>query len=326
VDNFSTPAAWPTPLAILLLDDCGNTISGGQIVATFSNGDPPLALSAVSNAAGIYSGTWTPRSTGPQVSINALANAAGFAAAHLQVTGQVIPNSAPVLTPHGTLHVFNPQVGAPMAPGTIVQIYGSGLAPTGTAASSIPLPKSMTQTSLIIGGIIAPLYYVGPGQINAQIPFGLDPNGQYQVIANANGSFTAPVTIQLAPVTPGLATYSDGSLIAQHWADGSLITDASPAQPGENVIAYLAGLGDTTVPVATGGPSPLNPLAWAGVPPSLTLNGVSVPVQFAGLTPGLVGLYQLNFQVPAAQPDGPVTLVVTQGGFASNTTTLPVHH
>ncbi len=326
VDNFSTPAAWPTPLQILLLDDCGNTITGGQVITTFSNGDPPLALSPVNSSTGLYSGTWTPRSTGPQVSINALASASGFSAAHLQITGQVIPNSAPILTPHATLHVFNPQVGAPLAPGTIVQIYGSGLAPTSTIASTIPLPKSMSGTSLIIGGIAAPLYYVGPGQINAQIPFELAPGGQYQVIANANGSFTPPVTIQLAPVTPGLAAYADGGLIAQHWADGSLITEASPAQPGENVITYLAGLGDTTVPVTTGGASPQSPLAWAGVPPSLTLNGVPVQVQFAGMTPGLVGLYQLNFQMPADQPDGPATLVVTQSGFASNSTTLPVHH
>jgi uncharacterized protein (TIGR03437 family) len=327
VNNFSTPASWPTPLAVLLLDDCGNTISSGQIVATFSNGDPPLALSPVANTAGMYSGTWTPRSTGPQVSINALASATGFSAARLQIIGQVVPNSAPVLTPHGTLHIFNPQVGAPLAPGTIVQIYGSGLAPTSTVASTIPLPKAMTGTSLIIGGITAPLYYVGPGQINAQIPFELDPNGQYQVIANANGSFTAPVTIQLAPVTPGFAAYSDGGLIAQHGADGSLINDGSPAQPGEYVVGYLAGLGDTTVPVNTGAAAPPYPgLAWAGVPPGLTLNGVSVPVQFAGLTPGLVGLYQLNFQIPLDQQDGPATLVVTQNGFASNSTTLPVHH
>ncbi len=327
VNNFSTPASWPTPLAVLLLDDCGNTISGGQIVATFSNGDPPLALSPVNNTAGMYSGTWTPRSTGPQVSINALANANGFSAAHLQITGQVVPNSAPVLTPHGTLHVFNPQVGAPLAPGTMVQIYGSGLAPTGTVASTIPLPKALTGTSLIIGGITAPLYYAGPGQINAQIPFELDPNGQYQVIVNANGSFTAPITIQLAPVTPGFAAYTDGGLIAQHAADGTLINDASPAQPGEYVVAYLAGLGDTTVPVATGAQSPPYPmLAWAGVPATLTLNGASVPVLFDGMTPGLVGLYQLNFQIPADQPDGPVTLVLTQNGFASNSTTLPVHH
>ncbi len=325
VNNFSTPASWPTPLAVLLLDDCGNTISGGQIVATFSNGDPPLALSPVNNTAGMYSGTWTPRSTGPQVSINALANASGFSAAHLQITGQVVPNSAPVLTPHGTLHVFNPQVGAPLAPGTIVQIYGSGLAPAGAVASTIPLPKAMTGTSLIIGGIAAPLFYVGPGQINAQIPFELDPNGQYQVIANANGSFTAPITIQLAPVTPGFAAYSDGGLIAQHGADGSLITNASPAQPGEYIVAYLAGMGDTTVPVTTGAQSPLAPLARPGVPPTLTLNGVSVPVAFSGLTPGLVGLYQLNLQIPADQPDGTATLVVTQSGFASNSTTLPVH-
>ncbi len=143
VDNFATPASWPTPLAILLVDDCGNAVPSGQVVATFTNGDPPLALSPANSSTGLYSGTWTPRSTGPQVSINALASAAGFPSAHLQITGQVIPNRAPVLTPNGTLHVFNPQVGAPLAPGTIVQVYGSGLALAGTVATTIPLPTSI---------------------------------------------------------------------------------------------------------------------------------------------------------------------------------------
>ena len=45
VDNFAQPAAWPTPLAILLVDNCGHPITNGQVVATFNNGDPPLVIS-----------------------------------------------------------------------------------------------------------------------------------------------------------------------------------------------------------------------------------------------------------------------------------------
>ncbi len=83
-------------------------------------------------------------------------------------------------------------------------------------------------------------------------------------------------------------------------------------------------MGQTTVPVETGAGAPESPLAWAAMSPTLTLNGNATPVSFAGMTPGLVGLYQLNFQIPADQANGPVTLVVTQAGFASNSTTLPV--
>ncbi len=63
VNNFAQPAAWPTPLTIMLVNDCGLAVSNGQVVATFSNGDPPLALAATDTTSGIYSGTWTPRNT-----------------------------------------------------------------------------------------------------------------------------------------------------------------------------------------------------------------------------------------------------------------------
>ena len=46
----------------------------------------------------------------------------------------------------------------------------------------------------------------------------------------------------------------------------------------------------------------------------------------AGLTPGLVGLYQVNFQVPDNTPDGILPLVITQSGVKSNPTVLPVKH
>jgi uncharacterized protein (TIGR03437 family) len=325
VSNFSTPASWPTPLSIQLLNDCGKTVSNGQIVVTFTNGDPPLALGLANSTTGLYSGTWTPRNTGSQVSLNARATAPGLPAANLQISGRVVPNVAPVLAPNGTLHVFNPQVGAALAPGTIVQIYGTGLASAAAAASTIPLPTSLNGSSVIIGGVKAPLYFVSAGQINAQIPFELNAGQQYQVIANANGALTTPTTIQLAPVTPGLLAYADGGLIAQHVADGTLISDSSPAKPGEYVVLYVAGMGATTVPVQTGTGAPSDPLASASVTPTVTLNGASTHVLYGGLTPGLVGLYQIDLQIPADAPDGTLSLVVTQNAFGSNTTTLPVH-
>jgi uncharacterized protein (TIGR03437 family) len=53
----------------------------------------------------------------------------------------------------------------------------------------------------------------------------------------------------------------------------------------------------------------------------LTLNvgtAVNVPVAFAGLTPALVGLYQMNFQAPAGLSAGNLNVTVTQGGQTSN--------
>ena len=78
--------------------------------------------------------------------------------------------------------------------------------------------------------------------------------------------------------------------------------------------------------MATGAASPGTNLATPLVMPTLTLGGENVPILFAGLTPGLVGLYQVNFQVPSDAANGDLQLVVSQGGMKSNSTVLPVMH
>jgi uncharacterized protein (TIGR03437 family) len=323
VSNFAQPAAWPTPLAIGLYDNCGSSVPGGQVVATFSNGDPPVILLPTDSASGVYSGTWTPRAASSQVTISARATAGNFPAATAQITGQVTPNNAPLLTPHGTLNVFSPLVGGSLGPGNIVQIYGNYLSSQTLSATSIPLPSALNGTSVIVGGIQVPLYFVSPGQINAQVPFELAAGNQYQVVVSANGALTTPDSIQLTQASPGIAALAAGQLIAQH-SDGSLVTASSPAVPGEYVVFYMSGLGVTTTPVASGTASPSSPLAVPLTDPVLTLNGADVPILFAGLTPGLVGLYQVNFQVPANAPTGDLQLVVSQQGAVSNVTILPV--
>ena len=226
VSNFATPASWPTPLAIKLVDTCGNPVGNAQIVTTFTNGDPPMVLSAIDTANGLYSGTWTPRKTSSQVTILARASAPGYAsAATVQIAGQVAPNTAPELVPNGTLDIFHPQTGAGLGPGNIVQIYGKGLATQPVAPMSLPLPTEVNGTLVVIGGVQAPLYYVSPGQINAQIPFELTPGTQYQVIVSANGALTAPQPIQLTDAVPAVLQFTSGAVVAQH-LDGTLVSDS----------------------------------------------------------------------------------------------------
>jgi uncharacterized protein (TIGR03437 family) len=323
-NNFSQPASWPASLAVTVLNNCGVPVSNGQVTVSFSNGDPPVALIA-NPGTGVYTGTWIPGTVSGQVTATATVTAAGFTPAGAAVSGAVTANSAPALVPGGTLHVYNPLIGAAIAQGTILQIYGSNLSGAATLASSVPLPVALGGTSVTIGGIPAPLYYVGPGQIDAQLPYELAPGNSYQVVVNNNGALSMPGEVQVASATPGFAAFASGQIVAQH-ADYSLVSESSPAAPGEYLVVYLSGLGQTNHPVADGAPAPGSPLSTPLVAPVLTLNGVSVPIAFAGLTPGDVGLYQMNFQVPANTPNGDLPLVVSQGGVTGNPTVLPVHN
>ncbi len=318
-------------LAVAVQDNCLDTITDGQVNLTFSNGDPPKVMT-FNNSSQSYFYTWTPSTVASQVTVTGLATAQGLASASVQITGQVVPNNPPTLNADTPTHVWNPVIGGSVAPGTIVSIYGSNLAAEPTQSTS-PLGTNLDDTSVLIGGISVPLYYVSPTQINAQVPFELTPGNQYQVIAVANGVPTAtPAAIQLTPAVPGIATFptssagvfSQGEIIAQHAADYSLVTETSPAVPGESLIFYLAGLGATDNPVATGRPALSNPLSHALGPLTLTLNGNSLQTEFVGLTPTAVGLYQVDFQVPMGTANGDLKLVVSQSGLPSNSTLLPV--
>jgi uncharacterized protein (TIGR03437 family) len=86
-------------------------------------------------------------------------------------------------------------------------------------------------------------------------------------------------------------------------------------------------MGATDNLVLSGAASPVAPLARTSFAPGLTIDSVSVPIYFSGLTPGAVGLYQVNVQLPATLSNGNHQLAVSQsGGAASNSTLLPVHN
>jgi uncharacterized protein (TIGR03437 family) len=324
VTNFSQPAAWPTVLAVTLTDDCGTPVPNGSVDVTFSSGEPPVGLRADASTSGRYSGTWVPRSAASQITVTAFAAAPGLGSARMQIVGKVAPNVAPALNPGGMLNVFNPALGAGIAPGTAVQIYGTSLAPEGTSnlASSLPFPTNLSGTSVLLGGVQAPLYYVSPGQINALAPFELTPGVPYQVLVTVGGAITTPDQFTVTPGSPGIAAFPNGSIIAVH-LDNSLVTDASPAKPGEIVVLYLAGLGSSQNQPPTGSGAPVPPTE-PNNPVTLELGGKAIPTLFVGLTPGAVGLYQINFTVPADTPDGNPQLTVSQAGTSSNVTIFPV--
>ncbi len=193
-------------------------------------------------------------------------------------------------------------------------------------SSVIPLTTSLNNTSVIIGGIAAPLYFVSPGQINAQVPFELTPGASYQVIVNANGALSTPNPIQLAADAPGIAAFAERRhhSATPRWKPG----DGSGAGARQFIVFYVSGMGQTDNQVASGAASPGSPnLARPTEPASPDVErSANLPIAFAGLTPTLVGLYQVDLQLPAETPNGDLQLVLTQTGGQSNATILAVHN
>ncbi len=172
-----------------------------------------------------------------------------------------------------------------------------------------------------------PLYYADSGQVNAQVPFELVAGNTLPLLVQASGTASPPELVTLASAQPGIFTVdSSGSgagVITD--AQGALIASSNPARRGDVVIVYATGLGATKPAVKTGEASPSSPPAQVTQAVTAYVGGVAATVEFAGLTPGLVGLYQVNVRIPEnASPGEAVELYLEQNQVASNKVTVAI--
>jgi len=273
---------------------------------------------------GSFSADWTPLFPSAKVTITFAASAGSLQPSTAQLGGGVDKNALapPVLFDNGTVNNTNPFAGASVAPGTVASIYGLNLATATVSPGILPLPTLFSGTSVVVGGIAAPLYFLSNGQLNVQIPSELKTNQHYQVAVSVNNAFAVlPGGITVVGTAPGVSAFPDGRLIAQH-SDFTLVDTARPARAGESLVMYLTGMGPTNPPVATGAQSPSAQPALVVTQPIVTIGGDRAAVLFAGLTPGGIGLYQINFTVPAGSRGGDLDVVVSQAGVLSNVTKL----
>ncbi|HWP84083.1 MAG TPA: S8 family serine peptidase [Terriglobia bacterium] len=215
-----------------------------------------------------------------------------------------------------------------VAPGSLISIFGTQLTSGGTAAAaSVPLPGSLAGTTVLIGGREAPLLFVSPTQINAQVP--QEEAGRALTTAQVivNGAAGALFPLPLATTSPGIFAVNQagtGRGAVLHSATHTAVSPSDPARPGEILEVYVNGLGPTVPAVETGDAAGSTPLSIVTFQPSATLGGLPATVHFAGLAPFFVGLYQVNIAVPAGLPPGEVPLVLTSNGVASNPVTIAV--
>jgi uncharacterized protein (TIGR03437 family) len=209
--------------------------------------------------------------------------------------------------------------------GSIGAIFCTGLNISGTVqANGVPLPWSLAGVSVTVGGALAPLFSVsglnGYQQINFQVPqeagLGAGDSIPITVTQNGNtGSTMAPGSYLYSPPLGDFFTLPNSSYGAfEHASDFSVITPANPAKAGETVIGYLTGVGATMPSVPTGQASPFSPLAIVPQPQIglqyviLSPSFAPISINFLGLSPGLVGVYQANFTLPVDVPTGDLTI------------------
>jgi uncharacterized protein (TIGR03437 family) len=131
--------------------------------------------------------------------------------------------------------------------------------------------------------------------------------------------------VPIAPQEPGFFLLDAADDVAAVHLNGQIVSAAAPAAGGETVEIYATGLGPVSNTPADGSPAPSSPPASDEITPVVTIGGVNAQISFAGLAPGLAGLYQMNVVVPQGLPSGPATLTLAAGPLIGNTAVLQLH-
>jgi uncharacterized protein (TIGR03118 family) len=279
-----------------LQDGSGNNIHidglWGLIVGNGGNGGDPNAVYFAAGVGNQQHGLFGSLQAAPVVSSSAIGNAAD-----------------------GT---------AIIAPNTWVSIYGASLAATTRGWTTKDfvngaLPTSLDGVSVMVNGKPAYVGYVSPKQLNVLTPVEVAPGAPVAVQVTSNGLIGSAASVPDMPYSPACFFFKGGPYVAALHSDNvtpvgptTLFANSStPAKPGETIVIYATGFGDTNPAVPSGAVATGKlPLATT---PVVTIGGITAQVAFAGVT--APGLYQFNVTVPQNVPDGDADVLISVGAF-----------
>jgi len=192
-----------------------------------------------------------------------------------------------------------------VSPGMRLSVFGANLANSTATSSASPLPYSLAGVSATVNGLAAPVIYASPGMLNIQVPYAAGA-GPAVLGVNNNGQI-AGFAFQISPSSPGIFADAHGNVVP-----------VPAVNAGSALALYVTGAGDVSPAIKTA----YSPAAGATTPVpllplSVTVGGVPAFLEFVGITPGLIGVTQVNILVPSTAPQGNQPLVVTVGGVAS---------
>lgn len=313
LSNLSTVAANEVVYLTATVTSTDGTTPSGSV--SFSIGQASLGSAALTGSAG--SATATLAVTGLQLpvgsgTITATYNSSSSASVAVSVSSASGTNAKPSIASVSNGASFKPS----FAPGGILSVFGSQLSPVTSSASAVPLPLSVSGVAVLVNGIAAPLYYVSGTQLNVQIPYETTVGSTAVVSVNNNGQVTTG-TFNVAAAAPGIFTTTTGASVP-----------TASATPGQEIAFYITGAG-LVAPAISDGAAPTTSTPLADLPQpqqktTVTIGGANASIDFIGIPYALVGVTQINVQVPNGIAAGVQPVVVTVDGVPSPAATITI--
>jgi len=217
----------------------------------------------------------------------------------------------------------------PFAPNSILTIFGSNLARSAQAITDADvadgyLPTELNYTQVFVDNSPAPLWYVSDTQINFLMP-AKQAIGTAKIRVAREGLSGPEIVLQVIDAAPALFATADGYAVATD-AKNTLLTTDWPAHAGDIIVIYATGLGKTQVNPATGALPKNGSQIVLLSDLQVTIGGTVLDpaqVQYAGLSPGFAGLYQINLVVPDQAGMDPEIRVSIRGQSSPGGLKLP---
>jgi uncharacterized protein (TIGR03437 family) len=335
-------AAFANPL-IVQVNDNGTPLEGISVNFAVTSGPATLsANSPTTNSQGQAQVTATAGATSGPVVITASVASGGTT--YTEVFDLTVQPPGPQISAIANAAGYQNQY---VSPCSLATIYGTQIA-TGLQGVAAPFIAPQTQVDNVtvqFGGMPAPILYVaninGEQSVSVQVPCTV-PLGTVQMVVTADNAPSQPFAVTVSQYSPGIFQFTDTDgavravLVRQ---DGSFITLANPARPGDTLRMFVTGLGQTTPPLFTNEFDPLAPDASGDLVPQdlpvsanviVGVNNAGVVVLAAKYAYGMVGVYEVDFQVPAnttSTNNAPFAILVYQNSnqlFWGNGSLLPI--
>ncbi len=325
--GFTTAVAYPTLIQVAVVDNCGNPQLSGSVTATFSNGDPALALQSLGD--GNWTETWNATHMASAVVVTAQAQELQPALTGTSsISGALEASPAPSVSAGGVVSAANFAANQPLAPGAFAAIFGSNLSPGLNQSAKLPLSLELGGTSVLMDGQQLPLMFASGQQINVVVPYSVSPNTTQQLIVQNGSAISIPQQVVIATAQPAIFTQNGSgtgaALIDVYKPDGTALPVNSAVSAGDVITLYCSGLGAVSPAVTAGSQAPASPLSYTVTPVTVTIGQTPATVLFSGLAPAFAQLYQVNVQIPTGLTSGNAILTLSMGGTQSAPVSITV--
>jgi uncharacterized protein (TIGR03437 family) len=317
-------------------DNCGNPVTDkypASVKVSFSSGEQGIEMQHIAN--GRWTKTWQPQATQP-ITVTALftALASGSNGKILNYQQPVVVNlvsgaQVPLVRQGSIQNAASFAADPVIAPGAIIAVKGNLLADsTPQLAGGASWPTTLGHTQVKLGDRALPLYYTSAGQLNAQVPFDLPENAQLQLVVQRDNAISVPASVSVAAAQPAIFTmdYSgtgQGAIV--NGITNLLADSANPVKAGDVITIYCTGLGAVDPAVKEGEMASSTVVSHTVRTVTATVGGLPAKVDFAGMAPGFIGLYQANVFIPSGvTPGDNVPVVLMEGTQVSNSATIVV--